>query len=147
MKRPGWDKYYILIAEQVAERSTCPVRQVGAVFVNPNTKSILTVGYNGAPRGTQHCGEACATRSHGKNQELCRAVHAEVNAIYNAALNGVGLDGCVVYSTLSPCLTCARAIIQVGAKEVYYQYASAYPDAIYLLGEAGIPAYPVALYE
>ena len=145
INRVGWDKYYLMIAQTVATRATCPVINVGAVFVNPNTNSILSVGYNGAPRGATHCGEACENRLMGENSDKCRAVHAEANAIYTAALNGVSLNGSIAYTTLSPCLKCAQALIQVGVSEVYFLTASLYRDGVYLLMSVGIPAFPVAL--
>lgn len=143
--RVGWDKYYLMIAQTVATRATCPVMNVGAVFVDGETHSILSVGYNGAPRGTTHCGEACENRVMGEDTDKCRAVHAEANAIYNAALNGVSLKGSTAYITMSPCLKCAQALIQVGVQWVYFLTASPYYDGVYLLMNSGIPAFPVAL--
>lgn len=137
METPSWERYFLEIAVSVSRRATCPVRSVGAVFVNPDTDSILSVGYNGAPRGTAHCGSGCATRKQGENQSVCRAVHAETNAIYNAALNGVNLNGSDVYLTLSPCENCSKALIQVGVLSVTYLETSSYP--LDWLDEAGIP--------
>lgn len=132
-----WTEYFLKIAEVVAIRSTCPVRQVGAVFVGA-TNSILSLGYNGSPRGTEHCGIECESRSHGENSDVCKAVHAEANAIYNAASNGVSLQGSTLYCTLSPCMNCAKALIQVGVTKVVFGENSAYDDAIRFLNDATI---------
>lgn len=138
MARAGWDEYFLHMAEFIATRSTCPTKQVGAIFVEPTSKFVLSMGYNGSPRGTKHCGKQCASRKHGENTSACRAVHAEANAIFSAAYNGVGLRGSDVYCTLGPCQDCAQAIIQVGAKRVVFLNDSAYPEVLQLLEEAGI---------
>lgn len=137
MNRIEWDEYFLTMAQVAALRSSCPVRQVGAVFVGDN-KAILSIGYNGAPRGTEHCGEECSNRQHGENIEVCKAVHAEVNAIYNAAFNGIALHGSTLYCTLSPCMNCAKALIQVGVTKVVYGEKSAYDQAISFLNSAKI---------
>lgn len=137
MNRLGWDDYFLKIAQVAALRSTCPVRQVGAVFVGEN-HSILSLGYNGSPRGTEHCGEECENRVHGQNINACKAVHAEANAIFNAASNGVSLKGSTLYCTLSPCMNCAKALIQVGVTKIIYGEKSAYDEAISFLNRATI---------
>lgn len=140
--RPNWTEYFVVLAHQISSRATCPVRKVGAVFVNPQTHNILTVGYNGSPRGLSHCGDACKKRRQGEGSDQCKAIHAEANAIYNAAFNGTNLNGSVAYLTLNPCLGCARAMIQVGVKEVCFgQYHPSYGDALDLLDEAGVSYY------
>ena len=83
--RPDWDTYFFRMATMVATRSTCPSRAVGCVVINIDTKHVISTGYNGAPKGTTHCGEGCLTRESGKSWSKCRAVHAELNAIVNAA--------------------------------------------------------------
>lgn len=138
MERAGWGRYFLQMAEFVSTRSTCPTKQVGAVLVDPESKSVLSMGYNGSPRGTTHCGSECSDRKHGENTDVCRAVHAESNAIYNAAHNGIRLKGSDIYCTLSPCINCARAIIQVGVERVVFSHESAYPEALRELEEAGI---------
>lgn len=137
MNRIGWDEYFLKIARVAALRSSCPVRQVGAVFVGTN-QAILSLGYNGSPRGTEHCGEDCENRRHGESSDLCKAVHAEANAIYNAASNGVSLQGSTLYCTLSPCMNCAKALIQVGVTKIVYAEKSAYDEAIPFLNRATI---------
>jgi len=127
----------MIIASDVALRATCPVLSVGAVFVNKYTKSILTTGYNGAPRGLNHCGDECFNRKLG-DKSNCRAIHAEMNAIFNAALNGVKLEHAVVYLTISPCEPCAKALIQVGIDEVVYIDTYVHTEALEWLSEAGI---------
>lgn len=139
MTRPTWTEYYIGLAYTVSKRATCPVRSVGAVFVNPLTNAVLSMGYNGSPRGTQHCGEDCANREMGESREVCRAVHAEANAIYNAAQNGVKLDGTHCYLTISPCVPCAKALIQVGVRSVTYAEIYKHTEGIDMLIEGGIP--------
>lgn len=138
MDRPDWDYYFLQIAALAATRATCPVRSVGAVLVNPETKAVLGTGYNGAPIGMPHCNEACATREHGEKSENCKAVHAENNTIYMAARHGTNPRGSVLYSTLAPCPRCARALIQVGVQKVVYLHDSAYPEALKELESAGV---------
>lgn len=139
MNRIGWDEYFLKMARIAAIRSTCPVRQVGAVFIGKHN-SILSLGYNGSPRGTEHCGVECQNRVHGENIEACKAVHAEANAIYNAALNGLSLRDSTLYVTLSPCMNCAKALIQVGVKKVIFGEHSAYDEAITFLNNSNIVA-------
>jgi dCMP deaminase len=117
--RYDWDSYFLNIAKAVSLRATCPVASVGAVFVDSDSKSILSIGYNGAPRGTPHC-DRCNDRKMGENKHFCKAVHAEMNAIFNAALNAVCLKGSTLYSTVSPCYKCSQGLIQVGTKRVVY---------------------------
>ena len=138
MERPTWMQYFLDLAKLAAKRATCPVRQVGAVFVDPGTNVVLATGYNGSPRGTPHCGKACYERQHGEKTSECRAVHAETNGIYSAARRGVSLEGAHVYCTLSPCVNCARALVQVGITWVGYGEDSAYPEAIEELKMGGV---------
>ncbi len=139
--RPSWDEYFFQIAEQVATRSTCMRRQVGAVLVKD--KRILSTGYNGAPRGISHCTEAGCLREElgipsGERHELCRALHAEQNAIVQAALHGVKIEGASLYCTHQPCSLCAKMIINSGIVEVYFN--EGYPDelATSFFAEAGV---------
>lgn len=138
MSRPDWDTYFLGMSKYISTRSSCPTKQVGAVIVDPETHTLLSMGYNGSPRGTSHCDETCANRKQGENTKTCKAVHAELNAILNAAFSGVKLRGSKVYVTVSPCLSCARAIIQSGITEVVASGKGPYDKAIDLLKEAGV---------
>lgn len=138
-ERISWDDYFMEIASVVAKRSTCMRRQVGAVLVKD--KHILATGYNGAPKGLKHCNETGCLRKDvpsGERHELCRALHAEQNAIIQAANLGVQVDGCTVYCTLAPCSLCAKMLINAGAKRVVY--GGSYPDerAMEFFKEAGV---------
>ena len=139
--RPDWDTYFISIAHLVSTRSTCLRRQVGAVMVRD--KQILTTGYNGVPQGITHCTPESCLRSlknipSGLQQELCRGLHAEQNAIIQAALHGVSTKGATLYCTHKPCILCAKMLINAGVVRVVYQ--NFYPDPLAdeMLEEAGI---------
>jgi len=142
MARPSWDEYFLRIAREVAERSTCLRRKVGAVLVRD--KRILTTGYNGAPRGITHCEEQGCLRERlgvpsGERHELCRGLHAEMNALLQAAIHGVGVEHSILYCTNHPCCLCTRMLINAGVVRVVV--SGGYPDelAAELLAEAGIP--------
>jgi dCMP deaminase len=131
MNRPSWDEYFMDIAKVVATRSTCLRRQVGAVIVKE--KRMLTSGYNGAPRDLAHCGEVGCLREtqnipSGQRHELCRGTHAEQNAIVQAALYGVAIEGATVYCTHQPCSSCTKMIINAGIRRIVYQ--NPYPDEL-----------------
>lgn len=139
--RPSWDEYFAGIARRVATRSTCIRRQVGAVVVKE--KRILTTGYNGAPSGLAHCPEVGCLREKlnipsGQRQEICRGIHAEQNAIIQAALHGVPIAGADIYVTHQPCITCAKMLINAGIKCVFC--LSEYPDELAreMLEKAGV---------
>ena len=141
MSRPGWDEYFMRIARQVAERSTCQRRHVGAVLVHE--KRILATGYNGAPMGLRHCAEVgCLRDQHntpsGERHELCRGLHAEMNALIQAALYGVRTKDSTIYSTTSPCSLCAKMLINAGVVRIVA--AGHYPDELagQMLAEAGV---------
>ena len=141
MPRPSWDEYFMEITKLVATRSTCLRRKVGAIFVRD--KRILATGYNGAPKGLRHCEEIGCLRERlkipsGERHELCRGVHAEQNAIVQAATSGVNLEGTTLYSTTYPCILCSKLIINARVKKVIY--LEGYPDqlATEMLDEAGI---------
>ena len=107
--RPSIDRYFLNIAAVVATRSTCLHRKVGAVLVRNG--QIVATGYNGAPAGAPHCEEVgCTKPEHGVGMERCRAVHAEVNAIIQAALHGVSIEGATLYCTHSPCQICQKIL-------------------------------------
>jgi len=129
------------ITRQVARRSTCLRRQVGAVIVQD--KRILTTGYNGPPTGLAHCEEVGCIRQQmdvpsGERTELCRGLHAEQNAIIQAALHGVRIAGSDIYITLQPCVLCAKMLINAGIRRIVYD--GDYPDELarQMLTEAGI---------
>jgi dCMP deaminase len=129
------------ITTLVAQRSTCTRRAVGAIIVKD--KRILSTGYNGAPSGIRHCLEVGCLRESlqvpsGERHELCRGIHAEQNAIIQAAYHGVSVNNAVLYCTNQPCVICAKMIINAGIKKIFYQ--SGYSDALAqeMLSEAGI---------
>ena len=125
MQRPSWDQYFMTITRQVAERSTCTRAKVGAVIVRD--RSILATGYNGAPAGLPHCLDAgCLIyESHTPDGELeqnCyRTIHAEINAITQAARNGSAIRDADIYVTHTPCIHCLKVLINTGIKTVYYE--------------------------
>lgn len=133
MSRPSWDEYFMEIARLVATRATCPRRSVGAVIVLD--KRILATGYNGAPTGLAHCTEVGCYIVAG---HCIRALHAEQNAILQAALNGVSTRGATIYVTHQPCNHCAKMIINAGIQRVVFE--GDYPDefALELFAEAGV---------
>lgn len=123
MTRPSLDEYFMDMCELVSRRSTCMRRTVGAVIVKD--KHVLATGYNGAPMGLLHCDMVGCIREQnhipsGERQELCRAVHAEANAITQAAYFGVSINGASMYTTFLPCVSCTKMIINSGIKEVIY---------------------------
>jgi dCMP deaminase len=139
LERPSADEYFMEIATVVAKRSTCLRNQVGALFVK--SKRILSTGYNGAPSGLDHCDlVGCAREgvASGTRHELCRAVHAEQNAIIQAALHGISIEEATLYCTHQPCILCAKMMINARVAKVVYQQS--YPDgtALDFLKQAGI---------
>ncbi len=127
--RPSWDQYFMDIAALVSSRTTCLRRQVGAVIVKD--KRVLATGYNGAPVGLKHCAEIGCLREKlgvksGEKHELCRAIHAEQNAIIQAATFGVPLQGASIYITHFPCVLCSKMIINAGIERIIY--SQGYPD-------------------
>lgn len=141
MNRPTWDEYFLEITRIVAKRSTCLRRKVGAIIVKD--KHILATGYNGAPSELTHCEETGCLREKlkipsGKMQEICRGLHAEQNAIIQAALHGVSIKDSILYCTNQPCITCAKMIINSGIKKIIF--TGDYPDelALQMLKEARI---------
>jgi len=122
-ERPDWDTYFLRIAQLVAQRSTCLRRQVGAVIVRDNR--LLATGYNGAPNNVAHCFQlpgGCLREARkipsGERQELCRGLHAEQNAIIQAALHGVSAKDATLYCTNHPCVICAKMIINAGITRI-----------------------------
>ena len=140
-ERLSWDDYFMEITKLVARRSTCMRRHVGAVIVRD--RRILATGYNGAPRGLRHCSETGCLREKmnipsGQNQELCRGLHAEQNAIIQSALFGVSIENSQIYTVTQPCVVCAKMIINAGINRIVF--AEAYPDPLSeeLIKESGI---------
>lgn len=141
IKRPTWDSYFMKIAEDVSTRSTCLRRQVGAVIVKD--KRLLTTGYNGAPTGITHCTEETCLRikynvPSGERHELCRGLHAEQNAIIQAAFHGVSLKGAKIYITHKPCSICTKMLINSGIDTFIFRSPYKDPLADEMIAEAGI---------
>ncbi len=148
--RPSWDEYFMRLAYLVATRSTCTRRQVGAVIVKD--KRVLTTGYNGPPKGLAHCDKTGCLRENlnipsGERHELCRGLHAEQNAIIQAAVYGVSIKDASIYVTNHPCVVCAKMLINAQLKEIIY--AEGYPDdlAKLMLLESGIKVRKYSLPE
>lgn len=140
-KRPPWNEYFMDITILVSKRSTCLRRAVGAIIVKD--KRILATGYNGAPSGIRHCGEVGCLREtmkveSGQRHELCRGIHAEQNAIIQAAYHGVSIKDASLYCTNLPCIICTKMIINAGIKKIYYQEGYADELSQDMLAEAGI---------
>ncbi|MBW1850835.1 MAG: cytidine/deoxycytidylate deaminase family protein [Deltaproteobacteria bacterium] len=141
MSRPSWSEYFMTIARMVAKRSTCLRRQVGAVLVKD--KRMLATGYNGAPSGLRHCEEVGCLRQDGfipsgERHELCRGLHAEQNAIIQAAYHGISISGSTLYCTNKPCVICSKMIINAGIKKIVYEEGYNDELADQMLTEAGI---------
>ena len=130
------------IAELVAQRSTCMRRQVGAVMVRD--KRIITTGYNGAPSRISHCSAVGCLRQEkgvpsGERHELCRGLHAEQNAIIQAAMHGVSLEGATLYCTNQPCSICSKMLINARVVDIIYKEGYSDELAVEMLSEAEIP--------
>lgn len=129
--RPDWDEYFMDLACLIRERSTCLRRKVGAVIVKDNR--ILTTGYNGVPPKMRHCEEVGCLREKlnipsGTRHELCRALHAEQNAVIQAAKYGISIEGSTIYITDQPCVICAKILIASGIKRIVFK--GDYPDEL-----------------
>lgn len=130
------DEYFLRIADVVASRSTCVRHFVGAVLVRKG--QILATGYNGSAKGAAHCSDIGCIREErniasGEQHEVCRAIHAEANAIIQCALHGVSCQGATLYCTHSPCILCMKLLINAKIKEVHYR--NEYPQTQYELLE------------
>ena len=139
--RPSWDTYFMDITTLVAKRSTCLRRAVGAIIVKD--KRILSTGYNGAPSHIRHCREVGCLREQlkvpsGQRHELCRGIHAEQNAIIQAAFYGVSVKDATLYCTSQPCSICAKMLINAGIRKICYQTGYADAMATEMLAEAGV---------
>ena len=129
--RPDWDHYFMEIARVVSKRSTCLRRSVGAVIVK--NRQIVATGYNGTPSGLEHCAVTGCLREQlkvpsGKMHELCRGIHAEQNAVVQAAFHGVSVNGGTLYCTHQPCVACTKILINAGIKSIVY--ANTYPEKL-----------------
>jgi len=140
-KRPEWDEYFLKIAMLVAERSTCHRHHVGAIIVKD--KRVLTTGYNGACSGGKDCLEQGCLRDaknipSGERHEVCRAIHAEQNAIIQAGLHGVSIEGATIYCTISPCMICAKMLRNARIKRyvTYGEYAD--KEAVVFIQSEGV---------
>ena len=132
-KRVGWDHYFMNIARQAATRSTCDRKFVGAVIVRDRT--ILSTGYNGSIRGMPHCDEV----GHDLENGHCVAtIHAEANAILQAAKNGVNISGSEIYTTASPCWNCFKLIANAGIRRIYYGEFYRDEKSVRIAGQIGI---------
>jgi dCMP deaminase len=124
-QRPSWDQYFLTLTRDVAERSTCTRAKVGAVIVRD--RNLLATGYNGAPSGLPHCTDVgCliyeSKTPTGEMEENCyRTIHAEINAIAQAARNGVSIRDADIYVTHTPCIHCLKVLINTGIKRIFYE--------------------------
>ena len=143
-KRPDWDEYFMEVAHAVRQRADCTRRQVGAILVK--NKRIISTGYNGTPHGTKNCSEDGCERCNcpedkyprGTHLDKCVCSHGEENTIVQAALHGVSTEGSILYTTNSPCTTCAKMLINAGIRKIVME--GDYPDELgaKLLKEAGV---------
>lgn len=139
--RPSWETYFMDITRLVAKRSTCTRRAVGAIIVKD--RRVLSTGYNGAPSHVTHCADVGCLRARmqvpsGERHELCRGIHAEQNAIIQAAYHGVSIKGAALFCTNQPCSICAKMIINAGISRIVYQSGYADPLAVEMLNEAEV---------
>jgi dCMP deaminase len=141
MSRPSWDQYFIDITHLVATRSTCMRRRVGALLVK--NRNILATGYNGTPSGIRHCEETGCLRERlqvpsGERHELCRGLHAEQNAIIQAAKHGVNIDGSTLYCTTMPCIICTKMLINAGISRIVFEGGYVDELAQEMVAESGV---------
>ena len=139
--RPNYDKYFMEMAYIVSKRSTCLRRKVGALLVK--NRHILSTGYNGAPKGLKHCSEVGCLRQQlkvpsGERFEICRGLHAEQNAIIQAAVFGTPIKNSVLYCTNTPCIVCAKMLINAGIKEIFFSGEPPDELANRIIHESGI---------
>ena len=141
--RPDVDEYFLKIASVVAERATCQRHMVGAVAVV--NKHILATGYNGAPAGARDCLTLGCMRDElgipsGTRHEICRGIHAEQNVIIQAGLHGVSMEGCTIYCTHTPCVLCAKMLVNARIKRFVSFGKYADEKFVALFRDAGIEA-------
>jgi len=155
-KRTMWRSYFMDVVEIVASRSTCLRRHAGAILVDSEEKRIITTGYNGPPRGLRHCDLTGCIRElreiePGRQQELCRGLHAEQNAIIQAAMYGVSIRKTMLYTSFLPCSFCAKMLINAGIsriafKDYYPEPPTTVPalaDPIEMFKETGVDIFRV----
>lgn len=149
-QRPAWEVYFLKMAQLASTRSTCIRRRVGAVLVKE--KKILATGYNGVPSGISHCADVGCLRDEegvpsGQRHELCRGLHAEQNAILQAAYHGVSIQGSVLFCTNFPCVICSKMLINAGIRQIFY--LEGYPDPLSekMLGEAGMELHQIEMED
>lgn len=140
-ERPSLDEYFMEIAAVVAKRSTCMRNNVGAIIVK--NKRILSTGYNGAPRGLEHCLDIGCLRDErniesGTRHEVCRAVHAEQNAIIQCAIHGASTEGATLYCTHQPCILCTKMMINAGIRRVVFREGYPDPESVDYLNAAEV---------
>src|SRR3990167_7452156 len=144
-KRPSWDEYFMMLADVVKKRADCTSRQVGAIIVRDNR--ILTTGYNGTPNKIKNCTEGGCWRCRKRYKKLigpfeyeesCICIHAEQNAIIQAAYIGTSTKGATVYSTTNPCSSCAKMLINAGIVRLIYIQAHHDAEGVKLLKKAGV---------
>ena len=146
-ERPSWDEYFMNIAKVAATRGNCSRRQVAAVIVRDHR--VISTGYNGTPRGVRNCCDGgcprCSSNTpSGTGLSECLCSHAEENSIVQAACYGIAVKGATLYTTYSPCLQCAKMIINAGISEViYYQHYTIDDVSLALLREAGVVVRPL----
>ncbi|MBI3051006.1 dCMP deaminase family protein [Candidatus Woesearchaeota archaeon] len=142
MKNLTWEEYFIEVAKLIAKKSSCAKRQIGAVIVKDGM--IVSTGYNGTPRGVKNCNQGGCERcssdvQSGQNLHECLCVHAEENAIVQAAYQGISTKGSTLYTSLCPCLYCAKTIVNAGIRKVFYNQGYAMDtQTIRLLTEAKV---------
>ena len=148
--RPDWEVYFLKMAQLASTRSTCIRRHVGAVLVKE--KKILATGYNGVPSGISHCSDVGCLRDKeqipsGQRHELCRGLHAEQNAILQAAYHGVSIQGSVLFCTNFPCVICSKMLINAGIRQIFY--LEGYPDLLSetMLNEAGMELHRIEMED
>lgn len=147
MNRKSWEHYFLEISQLVAKRSTCIRRKVGAVIVKD--KHIIATGYNGVPSGIDHCIDTGCLRDKlnipsGEHAEKCSGLHAEQNAIIQAAVHGVSIRDSTLYCTHQPCNICAKMIVNAKIKEVYFKEDYPDPQTLALFKKAKIQVYLIA---
>jgi len=144
-KRPSWDEYFMMLADVVKSRADCTRRQVGSIIVKDYR--IISTGYNGTPHKIKNCSEGgckrCLRRDKGEinwyeYEESCICIHAEQNAIIQAAYHGASTKGAILYSTTNPCASCAKMLINAGIIKVICQKEHHDEGGIELLKKAGI---------
>ena len=139
--RPDWDTYFMDMAKLASRRSSCLRRAVGAVLVKD--RRLLATGYNGVPSGVTHCEVTGCLREKlnvpsGERHELCRGLHAEQNAIIQAAFHGVSIRDAVLYCTNLPCIICAKMLINAGVRRIVYLEGYADPLTEEMIREVGM---------